>query len=294
MNRKNYFWNILFLTLLLLLISSCNNPNDPNGPIPEQMAYAPGGSFIMGRTIGTGYCNELPTHKVTLGSFYLSKYEVTQAEYAAIMGHNPAHDHGVGDNYPVYYVSWYSALVYCNLRSFAEGFTPVYTIGGSTIPDHWGELPTDYNENWSSAICNWRANGYRLPTEAEWEYAARGGTNTPDYLYSGSDDLDSVAWHYGNHDAQPVGTKAPNALGFYDMSGNICEMCWDRYLDTYYESSPSSNPRGPDSGSLRIIRGGGWVHGEYPEDYRIAARSFFIPQISVYLNVGFRVCRGRL
>ncbi len=228
-------------------------------PIPENFVFVPGGTFTMGDTRGAGESNEVPTHSVTLSPFYIGKYEVTQAEYTAIMGSNPAHNYGVGDNYPVYYVSWYSILKYCNLRSLAEGLTPVYTISGSTNPASWGAVPTSNNTAWDAAICNWNANGYRLPTEAEWEYAARGATNNPDHLYSGSDDINAVAWYYGNNDpygSKPVGTKSPNGIGTYDMSGNVWEWCWDWFGS--YGSAAQTNPTGPGSGSSRLLRGGGW------------------------------------
>lgn len=260
--------------------------------VPTGFVYVPGGTFTMGDTRGVGESYELPTHSVTLNSFFIGQYEVTQAEYAAIIGSNPVYDHGVGDNYPVYYVSWYDVLKYCNLRSIAEGLTPVYSISGSTNPSNWGEVPTYYNTTWDAAVCNWNVNGYRLPTEAEWEYAARGATNTPDYLYSGSDAIDAVAW-YDDHNffsgAKPVGTKAPNRIGTYDMSGNLYEWCWDWFSSTYYSSSPASNPTGPANGSWRLFRGGDYcVEACY---CRVAWRSQYYPYFTDYL-VGFRLCRS--
>ena len=260
-------------------------------PTPPNFIYVPGGTFTMGRTSGSGDPDELPTHSVTLNSFYIGKYEVTQAEYTEIMGSNPAHGYGVGNNYPVYFVSWYSMLKYCNLRSMGEGLTPCYTISGSTNPTDWGTVPTYSNANWDSVICNWSANGYRLPTEAEWEYAARGGTNTPDYLYSGSNDISEVAWYSLNSggSTHPVGTKSPNGIGTYDMTGNVWAWCWDWHSISYYSSSPSSNPTGPASGSGRVRRGGGWLDSAY--NCRLSDRDGEGPHTIRDVN-GFRLCRS--
>ncbi len=259
---------------------------------PSEMLFVPGGTFTMGDTRGGGEDNELPTHSVTLSPFYIGKYEVTQAEYAAIMGSNPAHDYGVGDNYPVYYVSWYSILKYCNLRSLAEGLAPVYTISGSTNPATWGDVPTDHNTAWDAAICNWNANGYRLPTEAEWEYAARGATNNPDHPYSGSDDINAVAWYWdnwgeANYSTHTVGGLAPNGIGTFDMSGNVWEWCWD--WDGSYVSAAQTNPTGPGSGSYRLVRGGYWYGSA--NVCRVARRGFGDPYDG-YDNCGFRLCRA--
>lgn len=268
--------------------------DDGSIPIPENFVLVPGGTFLMGDTRGAGNSNELPVHSVTLNPFYIGKYEVTQAEYALYMpGSNWTSSYGLGDNYPAYYVSWYAILKYCNLRSLAEGLTPVYSISGSTNPADWGAVPTNYNTAWDAAICNWSANGYRLPTEAEWEYAARGGSTTPDYIYSGSNDINTVAWYSGNSGltSHPVGTKAPNGISTFDMSGNVWEWCWDWYSSSYYSSSPASNPTGPASGTGRVIRGGYWVNDAY--DCRVANRSVNYPTYS-YCRGGFRVCRVSL
>jgi formylglycine-generating enzyme required for sulfatase activity len=263
-------------------------------PPPVQMIYVPGGTFTMGRTTGSGFSHELPTHTVTLNSFYIGKFEVTQAEYSQYMqpGSSWTSGYGLGDNYPAYYVSWYAILKYCNLRSIAEGLTPCYTINGSTNPANWGAVPTDNNDAWDAAICDWNANGYRLPTEAEWEYAARGATNNPDYLYSGSDDINAVAWYDGNNStygSKPVGTKSPNGIGTNEMSGNVYEWCWDWYSSSYYSNSPQNNPTGPASGSYRVRRGGCWYSGATL--CRVALRFYYRPDYS-YDVIGFRLCRS--
>jgi len=259
---------------------------------PAGFVYIPGGSYMMGDTRGIGNPNELPIHSVNLDSFFIGTFEVTQGEWQAVMGSNPATGYGVGPNYPVYNVSWYAVLIYCNQRSMNEGLTPVYSISGSTNPGYWGPAPTSDNATWNAVTYNWSANGYRLPTEAEWEYAARGATNNPDYLYSGSNDINSVAWFLGNNTpngTKPVGTKSANGLWLYDMSGNVWEWCWDWYSDIYYISSPSNNPVGPLNGSSRLQRGGAWNLNDYHSrnSYRIHAG----PTGSSYFT-GFRLCRS--
>ena len=258
--------------------------------MPTSFVLVPGGTFIMGDTRGIGDSNELPTHNVTLNSFYIGKYEVTQSEWQTVMGANPADVYGVGDNYPVYNVNWYSILKYCNLRSLAEGFSPAYSISGSTNPADWGEVPTSYNLEWNSVIYDWAANGYRLPTEAEWEYAARGATNTPDYLYSGSNILNDVAWNATNNNpygSKPVGTKSHNGLGIYDMSGNVWEWCWDWFGG--YSSSQQNNPTGPSTGTSRVLRGDDWY--DSPEGCRVSRRIGNEPN-NPYFVFGFRICRS--
>jgi len=295
--RKLRLALIFFVAVIFVITAvSCGKTTEPK-VTPGKMIRVPGGTFTMGNTrgvvdeYGDEYDDELPTHSVTLNTFYIGKYLVTQAEYSQYMP-SPNWDYGLGDNYPAYYVSWYAILKYCNLRSMAEGLTPCYTISGSTNPDNWGEVPTSRNSTWDAAICNWNANGYRLPTEAEWEYAARAATNNPDYLYSGSDDISTVAWYWSNSGSSthPVGTKAPNGIGTYDMSGNVWEWCWDWYSSSYYSSSPQNDPRGPESGSKRVLRGGSWL---YPvaTSCRVALRIYLNPYLS-YNLYGFRLCRA--
>jgi formylglycine-generating enzyme required for sulfatase activity len=162
---------------------------------------------------------------------------------------------------------------------------PVYTIAESTNPADWG---TVQGATWDAAICNWNANGYRLLTEAEWEYAARGATNTPDYVNSGSNDIATVAWYSGNSENStwPVGSKNPNGIGIHDMSGNVWEWCWNWYGT--YSDSPQDNPTGPENGTHRVRRGGSWQNGTF--DCRVPVRHAY-HQSYAFNNGGFRVCR---
>ena len=231
----------------------------------------------------------------------MGKYEVTQSEYEKYCSYTEilspsTYSTGDGDNYPAYYVSWYDALVYCNKRSMAEGLTPCYSIKGSTNPDTWGTVPISGISTWNSAICNFEANGYRLPTEAEWEYAARARDNTVDSLtYSGTsakNKLGKYAWHYrnSNEETHEVGTKLPNAYGLYDMSGNVLEWCWNWYTDSYDTGKEGgSNPTGASSGLYRVARGGNWVY--YSVFCAVSCRDSYGPN-SRSDFLGFRVVRA--
>ena len=267
----------------------------------REMVLITDGTFQMGT--GNGYYeNDKPVHQVTITkSFYMGKYEVTQAEYEKYCSYtgsfSPSSSDGAGDgdNYPAYYVSWNDVLVYCNKRSIAEGLTPCYSISGNTDPSEWGTVPTSNNNTWDAVVCDWNANGYRLPTEAEWEYAARAGDNTVDaYTYAGTRDesqLGEYAWYKSNSDniTHEVGKKLPNAFGLYDMSGNVNEWCWNWYTDSYDTGKEGgSNPTGASSGSLRVARGGSSFSPSY--FCAVSNRSSHHPNNSA-LGIGFRVVR---
>ena len=226
-----------------------------------------GGTFQMGSTSGDS--DEKPVHSVTVSSFYMCDHEVTQKEYRDVMGANPSRFSG--DNLPVERVSWYDAVNYCNKLSVKEGLTPCYTINGN------------------STTCNFNANGYRLPTEAEWEYAARGGKKSNGYTYAGSNSVGNVAWYYDNSGSQThnVKTKAPNELGLYDMSGNVWEWCWD--WKGSYSSGSQTNPSGSSSGSSRVKRGGSL--DVISSSCRVAFRYYGGPSYA-YDLLGFRVVRS--
>jgi len=249
----------------------------------ESFVKVPGGTFTMGNTWDLGSSNfnsnmDLPTtHQVTLSSFYISKYEVTQAEYEAVMGTNPSKHLENGKNKPVENVSWLMAVSYCNTRSIQEGLTPCYDL--------------------SDLSCDFSANGYRLPTEAEWEYAARGANNDSDYHYSGSDILDDVAWHWDNSGdiSHIVCEKAPNSLGLYDMSGNVWEWCYD--WAAAYSNETQTDPTGPTSppdDRKRINRGGSYTDKAETTDFWLVAFRNSALQDSAWDNVGFRLVRSNI
>ncbi len=241
------------------------------GTAQIEMIRIPGGTFQMGSTSQWAYSDEQPVHTVTVSAFYMSKYEVTQAQYQAVMGTNPSCFQGA--NRPVERVSWWNAAKFCNALSAREGRTPCYN-----------------ESNWR---CNFSADGYRLPTEAEWEYACRAGTTTDLYsgdLTSGYEDpnMNAIGWYWYNSNSQThdVGGKQPNAFGLYDMSGNVWEWCNDWYGSC--SSQAQTDPTGPSSGSNRVIRGGSWYI--FAHRCRSAHRDYNSPGNSRY-TLGFRLVR---
>ncbi|NLO11020.1 MAG: formylglycine-generating enzyme family protein [Candidatus Cloacimonetes bacterium] len=243
---------------------------------PAGFVYVAGGTFHNG------------TSNVTVSSLYMGKYELTQAEYAAVMGTNPSFLAG-NPNHPVEQVSWFNAIEYCNRRSIMESLTPCYSYDTyDSNPDNWPSGWNSNDENHTNISCDWTANGYRLPTEMEWMFAAKGGNQSQGYTYSGSNNIGDVAWYSNNSGSttHAVGTKAPNELGIYDMTGNVWEWCWDIY--DYYPGEDQTDPHGASSGSFRMSRGGSW--SDYAYVCVISDRSMN-NATDEYVNLGFRLCR---
>ena len=242
--------------------------------IDIDLVFVHGGSFSRGDVWGNGIADEQPVRTVTVNDFYIGKYEVTQALYVAIIGENPSTFQS-NDNLPIETLKWFDAVYFCNALSEAEGLEPVYMIYGTDVS------------------CDFTRNGYRLPTEAEWEYAAR-SRGRDDRQWSGTDSLSELvnyAWYnYNREETSPVGTKQANDLGIHDMSGNVWEMCWDWNNPTYYQNCPLNNPTGPNSGTYRIDRGGSF--GNNSEPLRTSNRNGLKPTIGAFRSVGFRLARN--
>jgi acetoin utilization deacetylase AcuC-like enzyme/formylglycine-generating enzyme required for sulfatase activity len=250
----------------VLLVGSCHKVDDPapgGEGLPArgtealtvvktktgaEMVLIPAGRFMMGSTDGKP--DEAPVHEVSIDAFLIDRTEVTQEQYGKLVVANPSHFKG--PDRPVEQISWANAALYCNLRSRDEGLQPCYDE--------------------QTAKCNSRANGYRLPTEAEWEYACRAGSDGAYWFGSDGRLLKEHAWYAENASkkTQPVAQKQPNAWGLFDVHGNVAEWCNDVYEPGYYRKSPPNNPQGPEDGEKYVLRGGAW--NSRPEGCRSAAR----------------------
>jgi formylglycine-generating enzyme len=276
---------ILIFTAIIVIVSACSK-TQPDNKENDNFVLVTGGTF-------TNTQSNLYGKDAIIPDFYIGKYEVTQQEWFDVMGSNPSQFKD--NNLPVEMVSWYDCIEYCNQRSIKEGFNPYYNIDRSkNDPKNKAELDS---VKWI-VTTNAGANGYRLPTEAEWEYAASGGQVSKGYSYSGSDDLEAVAWYWrnsgdslltggwmwpaieNNHcQTKPVGAKKPNELGLYDMTGNVREWCEDWYEDFQLTS-----------GLARVQRGCGWMGAE--DFCKTSYRSSFEAN-GKGPDQGFRLCRSK-
>jgi sulfatase modifying factor 1 len=235
------------IVAILFFIGTAESAVAQNDPLNHEMVFVEGGTFQMGSSSGSS--NEKPVHSVTLSAFNIGKYEVTQAQWKAVMS---------------YYSSHFSGCENC----------PAENVNWNEVQQYISKLNSQTGKN------------YRLPTEAEWEYAAKGGKSSKGYIYSGSNDLNSVAWNKDNSGSKThaVGGKQANELGVYDMTGNVWEWCSDWYGT--YSSNSETNPKGASEGQARVLRGGGWDYGA--NGCRTAIRSRLNPDSGNYYH-GFRL-----
>jgi formylglycine-generating enzyme len=277
--------------------------------VPPGMVWIPAGSFVMGDSFSEGHYYERPLHRVYVSAFYLDRQEVTEALWDEVYrwgfrnGYSIGGGWGKGTNYPIHDLDWYDAVKWCNARSQKENRTPVYYTNAA--------LTEVYKKDLAVVYAKWDASGYRLPTEAEWEKAARGGASGRRFSWPEEDtimhsranykavdgfyypyDLSSPAGYHPTFAVgdpydytSSVGYFAPNSYGLYDMTGNVGEWCWDVYVFEPYPSDLQTDPRGLESGAFRVVRGGAWRLSSYLG--RVANRGTESPTMKDH-DIGFR------
>ncbi|MDZ4121667.1 MAG: SUMF1/EgtB/PvdO family nonheme iron enzyme [Candidatus Cloacimonadaceae bacterium] len=280
-NNKHIVWNLglehpMTSSNFSFKVSADDGYEPP--PLPANFVLVQSGTFHNGSS------------NVTLSTFYIDKYEVTQASYQAVMGGALP----TFPNRPRASVSWFKAVEYCNRRSMQEGLTPCYSYSSfGTNPSNWPSGWSTSNANHTNLSCNWSANGYRLPTEMEWLFAAKGGNHSQGYIYSGSNTVGAVAWYNGNAGSRThdVGELAANEIGTFDMSGNVWEWCWDMtdWPLAPFPSDDQTDPTGPESGAQRVALGGCWYNPAIVST--LTYRSYNVFATSSHTNVGFRIVR---
>jgi len=290
------FLGIVFLVATIgFSIVACGDGGGGEDPVlTQEMLQIPAGSFVR------------DGHTITLSAFRMSNFQVTQELYEAVMGNNPSFFQGtdadkvvaageIQGKRPVEMVSWYDAIVFCNRLSILEDLTPAYSIDGSTDPDVWisaagGDIPTIRNATWDAVTIVEGSTGYRLPTEAQWEFACRAGSNPTWTWHFGNDEaqLENYAWYEANSNGRTrqVGLKQPNAWGLYDKHGNLSEWVWDWWGNTFPNPADLSDPRGPSNGDERVLRGASWLFSAY--SLHSATRDSIRPSHRSR-NLGFRV-----
>jgi sulfatase modifying factor 1 len=272
--KKTTFLTYAFLISVFTFFSFTEN-----NPI-NFMVKVEGGTFKMGSKNSDNAADndEQKEHTVTVKEFEICKFEVTVWQWEQYVKANklkmpPKPVWGWQDNYPINNITWNEVIDYCNWLSKKENLEPVYTQQGPNVS------------------CDFTKNGYRLPTEAEWEYAAKGGKKSKETRYSGSNNPNQIAWHKANSKASPhtIGTKLPNELGIYDMSGNVWEWCWDWYNKDYYTIEDNKNPKGPVMGERKSVRGGSW---DSKLNYMRPANRISTLPSKTHEFYGFRVARS--
>ena len=288
------------------VVAAVTNASAP--AVPAGMVRVPAGEFAMGNALdpAEGATLELPVHTVLVSAFFMDRYEVTKALWDEVLAAATNHGYaftapglGKAANHPVHSVTWFDCVKWCNARSEQAGLTPCYTMAGAVM-----------RTGTNAPDCNWSANGYRLPTEAEWEKAARGGVagrrfpwgdtityDQANYYSSAADTYDQNSTH-GYHPlyakgatpyTSPAGSFAANGYGLYDMAGNVWEWCWDWYAANDYATSASRDPVGAAAGTCRLLRGGSWyVSGR---NCRASNRLNYKTPDTVFYSIGFRCVR---